>query len=78
MLDDSTTKCKIEDRHEKMDKDPDETVYDGYDVEVNIEEPSYGEQSITDDRNNVMRTHHQEFTKLREILEQTESMMKKA
>ena len=45
---------------------------------MNVDQKSYGEQSITDDSDNVIKSCDQEITKAREILEQKENMMKKA
>ena len=76
---DSIRECKIEDRQEKMNKEPDEPdepEYDGDNVQMNVEQQSYGEQSITDDRDNVNKDCDQEITKAREILEQKDGMMK--
>ena len=53
MLDDYITEHKIEDRYVKTDKDPDEHDFDGSNVQLNVEQQSYGEQSITDDSDNV-------------------------
>ena len=81
MLDDSITERKIEDRHEKMNKEPDEPdepEYDGDNVQMNVDQQSYGEQSITDDSDNVNKDCDQEITKAREILEQTDGMMKES
>ena len=61
-----------------MNKEPDEPEYDGYNVQMNIDQQSYGEQSITDDSDNVNKDCDQEITRAREILEQTDSMMKES
>ena len=56
MLSDSITKRKIEDRHEKMYKEPDEPEepeYDGDNVQMNADHHTYGEQSIIDNSENV-------------------------
>ena len=74
MLDDSIAERKIEDRHDKTCK-PDEPEFDGDNVQLNVDQQSYGEQSITDDSDNVTKNCDEEITKAREILEQTESMM---
>ena len=55
MLDDSTTECEIEYRHDKTDKDPHEQEYDGYDVQLKVDQQSCREQSITDDSINVTK-----------------------
>ena len=77
LLDDSFAECKIEDRHEKMNKKPDEPEFDGDNVQMNVDEQSYGEQSIADDNDNVNKDCDQEITKTRDFLEQTDNMIKK-
>ena len=76
MLDDSITERKIEDQHAKTDNDPDEPEFDDDNVQLNVNQHSYGERSITDDSDNVTNNFDQEITKPRKILEQTESMMR--
>ena len=79
MLDDSITERKVEERHEKMYNDPnepEESEYEGYYEQMNVDQQSYGEKSITDDSDNVNNDCDQEITNAREILEQTDSMMK--
>ena len=56
ILDDSITECKIKDRHAKMNKEPDEPDESEYDVDkiqMNVDQQSHGEQSVTDDTDNV-------------------------
>ena len=72
------TKRKIEDCQVKTDNDPDEIEYDGYNVQLNIDQQSYGEQSIPDDSNRVTKNCDQEIKKTQEILEQTDNMMKES
>ena len=48
MLDYSITERKIEDRHDKTYKEPDEPEFDVDNVQLNVGQQSYGEQSITD------------------------------
>ena len=55
MLDDSITERKIEDRHDRTDKEPDEPEFNGDTVQLNVDQQSYGEQSITDDNENVTK-----------------------
>ena len=43
MLENSITERKIEDRHEKTDKDQDDPEYDGDNVQLNVDQQSYGE-----------------------------------
>ena len=75
ILDDSITERKIEERLEKMNKEPDEPdepdvpEYDGDNVQMNVDQQLYGEQSITNDSDNVNKDCDQEITKAREILE---------
>ena len=67
MLDDSITEHIIEDRNVKTDNCPDEPEYDGDIVQLNVEQELYGEQSITDDSDDVMKNRDQEITKSHEI-----------
>ena len=60
----------------KTANDTDEPEYDGDSLQLNVDQQSYGEQSITDDRNNVTTNCDQEITKVLEVIEQTENMMK--
>ena len=79
MLDDSITGRKIEDRHEKMNKEsdvPEEPEYNGDSVQINVDQQSYGEQSSTDDIDNVNKDCDQGIAKVRLIVEQTHSMIK--
>ena len=48
----------------------------GNNVQLNVDQQSYGENPITDDINNVTKNCDQDITKTRNILEQTENMMK--
>ena len=77
MLDDSMTERKIEDQHEKTYKEPDWAELDRDNVRLNVDQQSYGELSVTDDRDNMIKHFGQEITKAQETLEQTENMMKK-
>ena len=43
---------------------------------MNADHQSYGDQSITDDRQDVDNVCDQEITKAREIVKQTDTMMK--
>ena len=45
---------------------------------MNVDQHAYGEQSITDDSDNVNNNYDQVITKVREILEQTDSMIKES
>ena len=67
------TEHKIEDRHDTTYKEPDKPEFDGDNIQLNIEQQSYGEQLITDDSDNVINK-----PKAREILEETESMMRES
>ena len=64
MLDDHITERTIEDRLVKTDKDPDEPEFDSENVKLNVDQQSYGEQSITDDSDNVTKNCDQETTKI--------------
>ena len=61
-----------------MDKDSDEPELDDDNVQLNVYKYSYGEQSITEDNDNMTRICDQEITKHREIFQQAESMMKES
>ena len=76
MLDFFITERKIEDRHVKTGNDPDEPEYDGENVQLNVDQQSYGEQPITDDSDYATKTCDHEIIKARVILVQTGSMMK--
>ena len=43
ILDDSITERKIEDRHDKIDKDPDEPEFDVDNLQLNVDQLSYRE-----------------------------------
>ena len=60
----------------KQKKDLDESEYDSDSLQLNVDQQSYGEQSITDDSDNVSKTRDQEITKAPEIMGQTERMMR--
>ena len=71
----------IEERHKKMNNEPDEPgdpEYDGDHEQMNVDQQSYGEQSITDASYNVNKDCDQEITKTREILKQTDNTMKES
>ena len=55
MLYDSITERKIEDWHVKTKNDPYEPQFDGGNVQLNVEQQSYEEQSIIDDNDSVTR-----------------------
>ena len=81
MLDDSITERMIEDRHEKMNKEPDEPdepEYDGDNVKMNVDQQSYGEQSITDDSESVNKDCYQSIKMAGEILGKTDNMMRES
>ena len=78
MLGNSITERKIKDRHEKTYKKPDEPGFDSDKIQLNIDQRSYGEQSITNDSDNVNKDWDQEITMASEFLEQTGSMMKES
>ena len=65
-----------QDEHDKIDKDVDESEFGGDSLQLNVGQQSFGEQSITDDSHNVTNNCDQEVSKAREILEETENMMK--
>ena len=69
ILDDSITERKIKYRHVKTYNDPYKPKFDDDHVQSSADQQSYGEQSITDDSENVTKNHDQEITKAREILE---------
>ena len=56
----------------------DEPDYDGDNVQMNVDEQSYGEQSITEDSENVNKDCDQEITKAVKSHIQTDSMMKES
>ena len=71
MLNESISERKIEDRHERIYKEPDErdeSEYEEYNVQLNVDQQSYGEQSITDDSDIANKDCDQEITKAPEIL----------
>ena len=76
MLDDSIIERKMEDYHFKTHNELEEPEHDGDNVQLNVDQQSYGEKSVTDDSDNVIKNSEQEITKVPEILEQTESIMK--
>ena len=78
MLDISIAERRIQDGHENVDKDQDETEFDGDNVQSNVDQKSCEEQSITDDSDSATKIRDQEITKTREIHERTESMMKES
>ena len=47
----------------KTDKGSDEPEFDGDNVQLNVDQQSYGEQSITDNRENVTKNCDREITK---------------
>ena len=69
MLDDSSTERNIEYQHVRTDNDPDEPEFDGGNVQLNVDQQSYEEQSFTDNSVNVTKNCDQEITKARKILE---------
>ena len=62
MLDYSITERKIEDRRDRTNREPDEPEFDGENVELNVNQQSYGEQSITNDSYDVTKNCEQEIT----------------
>ena len=78
MLDVSITKRKIGERHDKTEKDSDEPELDGDNVQLSIDQQPYGQQSITSDSYSMTMDCDLEITKGREILKQTDSMMKES
>ena len=81
MIDDSITEFKIEDNQVKMNMEsdePDEPEYDGDNVKMSVDQQSHGEQSTTDDNENVNKDCDKEITKVRLILEQTDRMMEES
>ena len=63
MLGDSTRETKIEDHHERTDRDPNEPEDNGNNVEFFVHQQSYGEPSITNDSDNVMKSRDQGIKK---------------
>ena len=53
MLDDSITERKIKDQHVQTDNHPDEPEFDGDNVQLNVDQQSYGERSITYDSDSL-------------------------
>ena len=51
----------------KEPDDPDEPEYDRHNVQMNVDQQPYGEQSIADDSDKVNNDCDQEITKAREI-----------
>ena len=47
-------------------------------MQLNVDQQSYGEQSITDARDNVTKNCEQYTTKTQKIIERTKSMMKES
>ena len=76
MTEDSITEREIGDWLDKIHKEPDEPELDSDRVQLKIDQSSYGEQSITDDSGSVNKNCDDEVTKIREILEQKERMVK--
>ena len=61
VFDDFITKRKIEDRYTKTECDSDDPEFDGENMQLNIDQQSYGEQSINDDSDNVTKNCAQEI-----------------
>ena len=61
------------------DNNPDKPELDGESVQLNVDQQSCGKQSIIGYSDNVTKNYDEEITKnTREILEQTESIMKES
>ena len=78
MFDDCITQRKVEDCHERTEKDPCEPEFDDDNVQLNVDQQLYGEQSITDDSDNITKTRDKEITKACEIIEKLNSWRTKA
>ena len=63
MLDDSITELLVEDRNVKTDNDPDKPEYDSENVQLNVNQQSYGEQQVTDDISNMTKNRFQKITR---------------
>ena len=61
-----------------MDNNPDEPEFDDDSAQLNLDQQSNGEKSITDDSNNVTKSLDQEITKEQESLEHTKRIMKES
>ena len=61
---------------EKQTKFLDEPKFDGNNVQLNVDQQSYGKQSIPNDSDNVIKSCGNEIKKAREILEQRECIVK--
>ena len=61
MLDDFITERKIEDRYNKTEKDIDGSERNGDNVHLKDDQHSHGEQSVTDDSNDVTMNCDQEI-----------------
>ena len=78
MVDDSIAGPKIEEWYVRTDNDTNKPELDGDNEQLNVDQQSYGEQLITDGRNNVTKNCDQEITKAREMLENNENVIKKS
>ena len=76
MLDNSIAERKIEDRYERINKNPYELELDDDNVQLNVDQQSYGGKSNTDYSDKVTKTRRREITKAYEILEQALRMIK--
>ena len=74
-LDDAKADRKIEDCHTKANPTEDEPTHDEKIVQLNFYSQPYGEQSATDDSDNMQKKHNKAIAKAREILMQTEEIM---
>ena len=63
MLDDAVTGRNIEDRHNKTEPEINSPLHDGNNVQQNVDSQSYGEQSVTDDSDNVQHDRNKEISK---------------
>ena len=52
----------IQDQHVKSENDPDESEFDGDNIQLNVDQKSYG-KTITDDRENVPKNCEQKNQK---------------
>ena len=62
MLDDSTIERKIEDRSVKASQCPSEPKLVSENVQLNVDQHSYGEQAVTDNSNNVPKNCYRKIT----------------
>ena len=55
----------IKDRNVKTDNDPDQPEFDGENLQINVYQKPYGEQSVTDDSDSVTKDCDHEMKRLK-------------